>query len=112
PIPYQEKRFEASQVYLTAWSMSSATKYPDECFKLIKFLCGPDGARQQAQAGLAIPPLISVAKSADFLSPPGIPPHHAQIFLDAVDHARIQQLPRQSQQWRRLIDDNNSSALQ
>jgi multiple sugar transport system permease protein len=112
PIPFKEKKYQASQTYLTAWAMSSGSPYPDECFKLIKFLCGPDGAAQQARAGLAIPPLMSVAKSVDFLSPPGIAPHHAQTFLDAVAYTRIQQLPRQSQQWNRLIDDNQGSALQ
>jgi multiple sugar transport system permease protein len=112
PVPYREKKFQASQMYLTAWTMSSATKHADECWKLIKFLCGPEGAVQQSRAGLAIPPLISVAKSADFLNPPGIPPHHAQIFLDAVDYTRLQQLPRQSQQWARLIDNVSARALQ
>jgi multiple sugar transport system permease protein len=111
PVPYKDKKFAASQVWLTAWSMSSATKHPDECFELIKFLCGPTGAIQQARAGLAIPPLMSVARSSDFLNPPGMPPHNAQAFLDAMAGARLQQLPRE-QEWRSLVEDQAARAVQ
>ena len=48
--------------------MAAKTKYPDECFKLMKFLCGGEGVWQQSRLGLAIPPLKSVAYSKEFLS--------------------------------------------
>jgi multiple sugar transport system permease protein len=111
PVPYKRKEFQASQVYLTAWTMASGTKYPDECFRLLKFLCGPEGAIQQSRAGLAIPPLIEVAKSPDFLNPPGIPKHNAQAFLDAIEHARIGQVPRE-QEWSQIVDNTTQLALQ
>jgi multiple sugar transport system permease protein len=112
PVPYQRKEFAASQIYLTAWSMAAATPYPDQCFDLIKFLCGPEGARQQSRAGLSIPPLISVAKSSDFLAPPGMPPHNAQVFLDAINYARIQQLPRQQEWWADIVLSSAAPAIQ
>src|SRR5439155_3490272 len=112
PVPCKAKRFQASPVYLTAWTMASRTQYPDECFQLIKFLCGPEGAKQQSRAGLSIPPLISVANSSDFLDPPGMPKHDAQIFLDAIGYARIQQLPRQQQWWNDIIVNSAAPAIQ
>jgi multiple sugar transport system permease protein len=111
PVPYKEKQFQASQLYYTAWSESSASKHPDEAYELMKFLCGPEGAILQSELGLAIPPLKSVANSKAFLDPPGIPKHHAQVFLDAIQYARLQQNPPQ-QEWRRIVDDKSKSSLQ
>jgi multiple sugar transport system permease protein len=111
PIPYKEKRFQASQTYYTGWTMAAKTKHPDESFRLIKFLCGEKGAAQQSRAGLSIPPLISVAKSDHFLNPPTIPRHNAQVFLDAVEYARIQQVPREDE-WTQICSDQQQRALQ
>jgi multiple sugar transport system permease protein len=66
----------------------------------------------QARAGLAIPPLKSVANSSDFLDPPGMPKHNAQIFLDAIDYAKIQQLPRQQEWWSDIIQNSAAPAIQ
>ena len=65
----------------------------------------------QCRLGLAIPPLQSVANSPDFLSPPGIPKHHAQLFLDAINYARLQQNPREAE-WTRIVGDRVTKAIQ
>jgi multiple sugar transport system permease protein len=111
PIPAVSPEHRASQLYLTAWTMSPQTRHPDECFRLMKFLCGPEGAAMQSQLGLAIPPLRSVAESEAFLSPPGIPPHNARLFLDAMEHVRLQQVPREAE-WGRIVDDRIKASLQ
>ncbi len=111
PVPYKRKEFQASQMYYVAWSMAKATKHPDEAYQLMKFLCGPEGAVMQARLGLAIPPLKSVAESQDFLSPPGLPPHHSKIFLDALNYARIQQVPPEPE-WTRIVDDRIKESIQ
>ncbi len=111
PIPYKEKKYQASQIYYTAWAMSKACKHKDEAFKLMKFLCGPEGARLQSRLGLAIPPLKSVANSRDFLNPPGIPPHNSKLFLQAIDYARLQQIPPQPE-WTRIVDDRIKESIQ
>jgi multiple sugar transport system permease protein len=111
PVPYQSKEFQSSQIFLTAWTMSSRTKHPDAAFQLMKFLCGGEGAIQQSRLGLAIPPLKSVANSDDFLSPDGLPPHHAQLFLDAISYARIQQNPREAE-WTRIVGDRIGKSIQ
>jgi len=111
PIPYKEKKLQASQIYTVGWTMSAQTSRPDECFELMKFLCGPVGAKMQSHLGLAIPPLQSVANSPDFLSPSGIPRHHAQIFLDAIKYAKLQQNPREAE-WTRICNDTVTKAIQ
>jgi multiple sugar transport system permease protein len=111
PVPYKTKKDQASQIFYTAWAMSAKTPHVDECFKLMKFLCGGDGAIEQSHLGLAIPPLKSVANSKDFLEPPGLPKIHAQIFLDAIQYARLQQVPRDAEFWTRLVDDKSKRSL-
>jgi multiple sugar transport system permease protein len=111
PIPYKSKDFAASQMYYTAWTMSSGTKHPNEAFQLIKFLCGPDGAKMQSELGLAIPPLQSIANSPSFLSPPTLPKHRADLFLEAAKVMRIQQNPPEPE-WQRIVDKHAASAIQ
>ncbi|MEO6437021.1 MAG: extracellular solute-binding protein [Tepidisphaeraceae bacterium] len=110
PVPFKTRQDQASMIYYTAWVMSAGTKHPDECFKLEKFLCGGEGAVMQSHLGLAIPPLKSVAYSKDFLDPPGIPKHRAQIFLDAIAYARIQQIPRE-QEWGDILKNKIDNSI-
>src|SRR5581483_3703543 len=83
----------------------------DECYELMKFLCGQEGAAMQARAGLAIPPLQSVANSPDFLSPPGLPPHNAKAFLDAIPFTPLQQVPKEPE-WNQILSDDITRSLQ
>ena len=111
PVPYKDKSLAASQIFLTAWTMSSQTRHRVEAFKLMEFLCGAEGAVMQSRLGLAIPALQSVANSPDFLSPPKMPAHNARVFLDAIRHARLQQIPREAE-WGRIIGDRISASIQ
>lgn len=111
PTPYKKPEFASTQMYYTAWSMSTGTKHPDECFELIKFLSGPAGATMQSELGLAIPPLQSIANSPTFLSPPGLPKHHSEIFLEAAKVMRIQQNPPQPE-WQRIVGDKITDSIQ
>ncbi len=111
PIPYKKREFQASQIYYTAWAMSSKTRHSGEAFKLMKYLCGGEGAVMQSRLGLAIPPLQSVANSPDFLSPPGLPTHRAQTFLDATRYMRLQQTPREPE-WFRLVPNQINRCIQ
>ncbi|MFT3786225.1 MAG: extracellular solute-binding protein [Tepidisphaeraceae bacterium] len=109
-VPIPQAKAKASQLFYTGWSMSSATKHPDVAYDLLRFMCGKEGQVQLAQAGLAIPALRSVANSPDFLSPPGIPPHASHLFLDAIDVARLQQLPRE-QEFGRILGDKITDSI-
>ena len=65
PLPHGKQR--ASAIAVVAWSISSATKHPDEAFELLRFLTGPDGQTSMAKLGLAVPSLKDVAKSDAFM---------------------------------------------
>ena len=110
-VPVPAGTVQASQAFYTGWTMSSHTKHPDESYALIRFLCGREGQIQQARAGLAIPSLQSVARSKDFLNPPGFPPHNEQLFLDAIKHAKLPQLPKQTE-FNQIIQDDTDLAIQ
>jgi multiple sugar transport system permease protein len=109
-VPIPHKTAEASIIWYTAWSMAASSPHPDECYKLIKYLTGAKGQILAADLGLAVPSLKSVAYSADFLSPPGMPKHNSQAFLDAVNVARIQQVPREPE-WPRICAEQFQKAL-
>ena len=109
PVPY--KTAPASQIYYTAWAMSSHTSHPDECYDLMKFLCGRQGQIESAHLGLAVPSLKSVAFSADYLSPPGFPKCNTQLFLDAMKYARLQQLPPEAE-FPRIVGDHITRSIQ
>jgi len=111
PLPFKKGVKPATQVFYTAWTSTTGTKHPAEAFKLMKFLCGPGGAVQQSRLGLAVPPLQSVAKSNDFLKPEGIPEHDSQLFLDSMNYARLQQVPREAE-WTRIVGDKITDAIQ
>ena len=69
PLPHKQGVEPTGTIYATGWAMSAAGKSKPEAFELLKYLCGPGGARQNAELGLAIPALQSVAESGSFLSP-------------------------------------------
>ncbi len=110
PVPYKDK--PASQLFYTAWTMSSTTKHPDEAYQLLKYLCGTDGQIDQARLGLGVPCLKSVANSPDFLSPPGLPQINTKLFLNALSYSRLQQLPRETAEWTHIVTDKTNNAIQ
>jgi multiple sugar transport system permease protein len=111
PIPRKKPGLEASQIFTTAWAMSSRTPHVQECYELQKFLCGPEGGAMNSRLGVAIPPLKHVANGPAFLDPPVIPKHNAQVFLDAIAYARLQQTPPQTE-WTDIVSKQTPLAIQ
>lgn len=111
PIPHKVGVPSYSQLFTTAWTMSTKTPHPDEAFQLMKYLCGPRGGKLQSELGLAIPPTKSMANSPAFLSPPGLPPHHAELFLKALDQVKFDYSPREPE-WARIVDDQIKASIQ
>lgn len=106
PVPRGTK--QASAIFTVAWSMSTSTKHREQSFDLIKFMCGPDGNAMNARLGLALPSLQSVAKTDAFL---GGLPRHSQVFLDAIEYAKLGQFPKQPEAFR-IIEKETTSCLQ
>lgn len=111
PLPHNPGIRPRSLLYTTAWGISPKTKHPKEAFELMKFLCGPDGAKMQSELGLAIPPTRTMANSPTFLSPPGLPAHHAKVFLDEMDRVEVAQTPKEAE-WSRILGDQIKASIQ
>jgi multiple sugar transport system permease protein len=109
PVPY--KTSPVSPVFYTAWTLSSKTRYPDQAYELMKFLCGRDGQIASAHLGLAVPSLKSVAYSDDYLNPPELPKNNAKLFLDAISYARLGQLPPEAE-FVRIVGDHITRSIQ
>jgi multiple sugar transport system permease protein/multiple sugar transport system substrate-binding protein len=110
PFPHKKNQDPASVVAVVAWGMSSTTKHPDESFKLMKFLCGPQGQKLTALSGLAVPCTRPVAESDDFLQP-GQRPANAKLFIDLIDSARIGQMPPQPE-FARILEEEVAQTIQ
>ncbi|HEX8322757.1 MAG TPA: extracellular solute-binding protein, partial [Tepidisphaeraceae bacterium] len=94
-VPVPSGTVKASQTFFNGWTMSTQTKNRARTYELISFLCGREGQVQQARSGLSIPALQSVARSDDFLRAPGAPLKNEQVFLDAIEYAKLPLLPKQ-----------------
>src|SRR4029077_12612663 len=70
-----------------------------------------EGQIMSAHMGLAVPSLRSIAESDHFLNPPDITKHNGQVFLDAMKYARLQQLPRETGEWNRIVDEESRDSL-
>lgn len=96
PMPQKPGTPIRNQLSTVAWAMSASCEHKPEAYRLLKFLCGPEGQRLTAQSGLAIPPTRSVAESDDFLQP-GQSPANAKLFIDLVEGGERGQMPQASE---------------
>lgn len=85
PLPCGTQK--ANAIFTTAWALSSQTAHPQEAWKFIKFMSGPEGQRLNSLPGLAIPAMISVAESEAFTDP-NVKPTRDDVYLAMVTHAR------------------------
>ena len=77
----------------------------------MKFLCGKEGQIMQARLGFEVPSMKSVAYSADYLSPPGLPKVNTQLFLDAMKYARPS-LMLASLEFARIVEERITKSIQ
>jgi hypothetical protein len=108
PFPHTPGIEPAGALAMTAWTISSTSKHPDEAFTLLKFLCGPEGQVLTARSGLAVPCTKSVAESDDFLQP-GQRPANARLFVDLIESGRLGQMPPQSEFTRIMQEEVEKS---
>lgn len=63
----------------------SKTKNAEAAYKLVEYLGGPEGQKEQSLMGFAIPSFKTMANSDVFLQP-GQKPEHASVFIKAVQN--------------------------
>ena len=91
PLPRGDVR--ANVIATVAWAMSPRSEHPDESARLLAWLVGPETQDAQSRLGLAVPTLRSVAESDAFIDP-DVAPRNDRAYLDAVEHARVANWPR------------------
>jgi len=62
----------------------SKTKQSEAAYKLVEYLGGPEGQKEQSLMGFSIPSFKSMASTDVFLQP-GKKPEHAEVFIHAVE---------------------------
>lgn len=63
----------------------SKTKHLEAAYKLVEYLGGPEGQKEQSLMGFAIPSFKSMAATDVFLQP-GQKPEHAEVFIKAAEN--------------------------
>lgn len=64
--------------------MYSKTRHVEAAYKLVEYLGGPEGQKEQSLMGFSIPSFKSMANTDVFLQP-GQKPEHAEVFIKAVE---------------------------
>jgi multiple sugar transport system permease protein len=63
-VPLPHEKATVSDIAVVAWTMSSATKHPQQAFQMLQFLCGKEGQEMVGKLGLAVPSMKAVANSS------------------------------------------------
>lgn len=88
PLPKGRSGRRASWAGSGCYCINRGTRMPREAWEYVKFATSPRGMRVEARNGIAIPARRSVAYSEVFMQP-GQPPANKQVFLDALEYARL-----------------------
>lgn len=96
-LPHQKTK--ASVAFPIGYVMPAAAPHPEEAWKFLAYLGGPEGQKLTPELGLGVPGLMSIGLTDLFLQP-GKQPEHAAVFLEQSKTARLlpNRVPR-FQQW-------------
>lgn len=83
--------------------IAQGSKEPDAAWKFLEFVLSPVAQTRLAELGFACPVLQSVAESAAFLEQ-STPIDH-QVFLDALEYARMKPVFRGYDEWASAVGD-------
>lgn len=94
PIPIGPRGGTHSKTNIggTGISISSKTKYPEECWRFVKYWAGLSGQQVIAKEGLWVPALKNVGQSAAYNSSNGAMAH-AQLFTEVLREGNVYSLP-------------------
>ena len=84
PALHRKKR--ANIMSPCGFALSRGSKHPEEAFRFLEFITGPEGATRNAKLGWGIPAIKSVAESDAFLTNPDHPEGINKVCLDDVDY--------------------------
>lgn len=92
PIGPHGDPYSRTNIGGTGISISAKTKYPEQCWRFVKFWAGLHGQSAIAQSGLFVPALKSVGQSAAYTKSNNAMPH-ALIFTEILKEGHVHALP-------------------
>lgn len=88
PVPIGPIKRRITPIEFTGVVMNKNTKYPEESWKFISFLVGPEGTRMFAEIGTDVPAIKDKVAMELFLAPDK-KPANSRIFIEAAKYARF-----------------------
>lgn len=85
PLPRCKKRLTTN--FQTYWCISNKTKYPSECWEVIKYLTGAEGQKLRYDITKDMPVLIELAKEL-YLNPED-KPRNSRFFIEALNYSSL-----------------------
>lgn len=102
PLPKGLER--ASIVNSVGFVIAKDSKNPAEAWAFLKYLVGEPGQKKVTALGLGVPTLKAIANSDAYLKQETAPINH-QVFLDAMEYAKVKPCFRGYNEWSTLIGD-------
>ena len=94
----------ASIVNSVGFVISKDSQHPEEAWAFLKHLVGEPGQTKITGLGLGVPALMSIANSDAYLKQDTAPINH-QLFLDAMEYAKVKPCFRGYDAWATLFGD-------
>ena len=94
----------ATSVNSAGFVIAKDSKQPDAAWKFLEYALGQVGQEKLTAMGFALPVVKSVAESATYLEQESAPIRQ-QVFLDAVEYARVKPSFRGYDEWATVVGD-------
>ena len=88
-----------------------STKYPEECWKFLKYIAGPEGAAINLAGGNALPVHRPSAEAEVLGRRNPAAPKHDRCFLDAIEYGKIAPYPAQYAEFGQAMDNFDDAWL-
>lgn len=98
PLPMGRTGKRAAVAATSGWGVTVQSKHPEEAFRLVKYLCGPEGQAALAESALFVPARRSVATNMDLMNPTG-KPEHMRSVIHAVENDYAFVPPYTGRKW-------------
>lgn len=83
--PLPKGKIRATSAPNLYYGISTQTKHPEEAWRFLKFLVGPEGQKIIAENSMALPTVTDPGVNKLFLE--GHPPEHVNVFIDSMEYA-------------------------
>jgi multiple sugar transport system substrate-binding protein len=102
--PLPKGKVPASIVNSVGFVVAEDSQHPEEAWAFLKHLVGEPGQTKVTSLGLGVPSLKAIANSDTYLKQDTAPINH-QLFLDAMDYAKVKPCFRGYDEWATLFGD-------